>query len=120
MIRNGRFGSPWRVRDRWITDLTARGVHQRWILFAGLLQGMGQGLCSPSLHAAVAGSVPQESLGIATAANRLVNHVGMAFGIALLTGIYGPSGYQPAFIAGGAMALLAVLAAAVMKRDKRR
>ncbi len=36
MIRNGRFGGPWQVRDRWIADLTARGVHQRWILFAGL------------------------------------------------------------------------------------
>ena len=34
--RNGRFSGPWQVRDRWIADLTARGVHQRWILFAGL------------------------------------------------------------------------------------
>ena len=58
-------------------------------------------------------------LGIATAAYRLVQQVGVAFGIALLTGIYGPSGYQPAFVAGGAMALFALTAAAFMKRDKR-
>jgi len=105
----------------------AAGTAYTWIHVVGVglvLQGLGQGLCGPSLHAAVADAVPQESLGIATAANRLVNQVGTAFGIALLLGIYQPgqgaSGYQPAFIAGGTMALLAVLAAGVMTRDGRR
>ena len=118
----------------------AAGTAYTWIHVVGVglvLQGLGQGLCGPSLHAAVADAVPQESLGIATAANRLVNQVallrsgeicsgqvGTAVGIALLLGIYQPgqgaSGYQPAFIAGGTMALLAVLAAGVMTRDGRR
>ena len=31
------------MRDRWIADLRARGVHQRWILFAGLA-GMFAGM----------------------------------------------------------------------------
>ncbi len=100
----------------------AMGTANTWIYLVGaglVLQGLGQGLCSPSLNAAVAGAVPQESLGIATAANRLVSQIGTAFGITLLTGIYAsPSGYQPAFMAGGAMALLAVLAAAGMKRER--
>ena len=97
------------------------GAAHTWIVVVGaglVLQGIGQGLCNPSLTAAVAGAVPQESLGIATAANRLVHQVGTAFGIALLTGIYGsPYGSQAAFFAGGAMALLAVLAAAAMRRE---
>jgi len=101
----------------------AMGTANAWIYVVGaglVLQGMGQGLCGPSLNAAIASSVPEESLGIATAANRLVNQVGTAFGIAILTGIYdSPFGYQPAFFAGGGMAVLSVLAAAVMKRDER-
>ena len=64
--------------------------------------------------------MPQQSLGIATAANRLINQVGTAFGIALLTGIYGsPLGYKYAFLAGGIMAVLAVFAASLMQRDQR-
>ncbi len=129
----GALGS--RVGHRWASMIgtgtvacsmavLAMGTANTWIYVVGaglVLQGMGQGLCSPSLNAAVVGAVPEESLGIATAANRLVNQIGTAFGIALLTGIYGSrSGYQAAFFAGGAMALLAVLAAAVMKRDQRR
>ena len=90
-----------------------------WIVVVGaglVLQGMGQGLCGPSLNAAVASAVPQESLGIATATNRLINQVGTAFGIALLTGIYdSPYGYYAAFFAGGIMALLAVVTASRMK-----
>ena len=88
---------------------------------AGLvLQGLGQGLCAPSLNAAVAGAVPPEHLGVATAAKNLFNQVVTAFGIALLAGLYaGGTGYQSAFFAGGVMALLALCAAALMKKDAR-
>jgi MFS family permease len=83
------------------------------VLAAGLvLQGLGQGIASPSLQAAVAGAVPAEFLGMATASNRLFNQVGTAFGIALLTGMYG--GKAEGFAAGfGSGALLGLLSVAV-------
>jgi len=98
----------------------ATGASIEWIAVVGaglVLQGLGQGLCAPSLSAAVAGAVPPEHLGVATAAKNLVNQVVTAFGIALLAGLYaGGAGFQPAFFAGGIMALLALCAAAFMKK----
>jgi MFS family permease len=101
----------------------ATGASTEWIAVVGaglVLQGLGQGLCAPSLNAAVAGAVPPEHLGVATAAKNLVGQVMTAFGIALLAGLYaGGAGFQPAFFAGGVMALLALCCAALMKRDRR-
>jgi hypothetical protein len=58
-------------------------------------------------------------LGVATAAKNLVGQVVTAFGIALLAGLYaGGGGFQPAFFAGGVMALLALCAAVFMKRER--
>jgi MFS family permease len=100
----------------------ATGASIEWILVVGaglVLQGLGQGLCAPSLNAAVAGAVPPEHLGVATATKNLVNQVVTAFGIALLAGLYaGGAGFQPAFFAGGVMALLGLCAAAFMKKDE--
>ncbi len=100
----------------------ATGASIEWIVVVGaglILQGLGQGLCGPSLNAAVAGAVPPEHLGVATAAKNLFNQVLTAFGIALLAGLYaGGSGYQAAFFAGGVMALLALCAATFMKKDR--
>ena len=123
----------------------ATGASTEWIVVVGaglVLQGLGQGLCGPSLNAAVAGAVPPEHLGVATAAKNLFNQVVTAFGIALLAGLYadgsgyqsaffaggvmallaglyaGGGGYQPAFFAGGIMALLALCAATFMKKDR--
>jgi predicted MFS family arabinose efflux permease len=102
----------------------ATGASTGWILVVGaglVLQGLGQGLCAPSLNAAVAGAVPSEHLGVATAAKNLFNQVVTAFGIALLAGLYaGEGGFQSAFFAGGVMAFLALCAAAFMKKDRPR
>ncbi len=86
----------------------AQSVSVLWFGAGLVLQGAGQGLCSPSLNAAVSSAVPAKDLGIATAANRLINQVGTAFGISLLTAVYG--GQSEAF--GIAFALGALLAGA--------
>ena len=88
--------------------------HSLVALGAGLvLQGLGQGLCLPSLTSAVASSVPESNLGIATAANRLLNQVGSAFGITLMTMAYGTPqrGVLMAFSVGAVLAILAIVAA---------
>jgi EmrB/QacA subfamily drug resistance transporter len=88
---------------------------------AGLvLQGLGHGLALPSLSSAIANSVPERDLGIASASNRLTAQMGTAFGITVLTLVYGGVNEGPAFLhaflAGAAFASLS-LAAALFMRD---
>lgn len=81
-----------------------------------VLQGLGHGLGLPSLTSAVASSVPDRDLGIASAANRLTAQLGTAFGITALTLAYGgnntPAGLGAAFALGAGFSLLSVVAAA--------
>ena len=90
---------------------------------AGLvLQGLGHGFALPSLTSAVANSVPERDLGIASAGSRLTGTVGTAFGITVLTMVYGGENtgpaFQTAFLAGAGFAALS-LAAAWFMRDER-
>jgi len=92
-------------------------------LGAGLvLQGLGHGLALPALSSAIANSVPDRDLGIASAANRLTAQLGTAFGITLLTLAYGESktgeGFAFAFAVGAGLAALSVCAAAFMERAR--
>ncbi len=87
-----------------------------------VLQGVGQGLCLPSLNSTVASSVPPEHIGIATAASRLTNQVGTSFGITLLT--LAATGAQPtfgrAFLLGALLAALSVIAATQLQSRAER
>jgi MFS family permease len=90
-------------------------------LAAGLvLQGLGHGLALPSLNSAIANSVPERDLGIASASSRLTGTMGTAFGITVLTLVYGGVNEGPAFLraflAGAGFAFLS-LAAAFFMRD---
>ncbi len=100
--------------------LLAAGSERSLLLWVGLgllFQGLGQGLCLPSLNSAVASSVPAEHLGIATGASRLVNQVGIAIGITLITMTYGgePEGFRRAFLLGAALSSTAVLASLLIQ-----
>jgi EmrB/QacA subfamily drug resistance transporter len=85
-----------------------------------LLQGLGNGVALPSLTTAIAGSVPTEDLGIASAANRLTAQVGTAFGITLFTLAYGgvntPAALARPFWLGTALAAAAIASASTMDR----
>jgi EmrB/QacA subfamily drug resistance transporter len=89
-----------------------------------VLQGLGHGLGLPSLNSAVASSVPDRDLGIASAVNRLVAQVGTAFGIATLTTVYGGSNtggaFGLAFLVGAGFSVLSVFAAGFMASPARR
>jgi MFS family permease len=82
-----------------------------------VLQGLGNGIAVPPLNSAVAGAVPIEDVGIASAANRLLSQVGNAFGITILTLAYGSDhgGASRAFTVGGVLSLLAVATALTME-----
>jgi EmrB/QacA subfamily drug resistance transporter len=104
--------------------LVAAGALQEslWILGAGLvLQGMGHGLGLPSLTSSVSNAVPEESLGIASAASRLCNQAGAAMGITLLTLVYGGvnSGraFALAFCVGAGLSLFSLATSLFMQAD---
>ena len=87
-----------------------------------VLQGLGNGIAVPPLNSAVAGAVPMEDVGIASAANRLLSQVGNAFGITILTLAYGSDhgGATKAFAVGGVLSVLAVVTALAMEKPTRR
>jgi EmrB/QacA subfamily drug resistance transporter len=78
-----------------------------------MLQGVGQGVCIPPLTTALSSSVPVEDLGIATASARLMNQVGVAFGITAMTVVYGgmTARLPVAFLLGGLISALSVVVA---------
>jgi MFS family permease len=87
-----------------------------------VLQGLGNGLALPALSSAVANSVPDRDLGIASAANRLTAQLGTAFGITLLSLSYGGTGtgesFARAFAVGAAFAAVSVASASFMERRR--
>jgi MFS family permease len=90
---------------------------------AGLvLQGLGHGLALPSLSSAVANSVPDRDLGIASAGSRLMGTLGTAFGITALLLLYGgdDSGvvFQRAYLAAAGFAALSLVAAWWMQDEQ--
>jgi MFS family permease len=97
-------------------------LDQSLLLFGvGLvLQGTGHGLSLPSLTSAVSLSVPEEHLGIASAAQRLMVQVGTAFGITLLMIVYGGEiegyGLPRGFAAGAVLSAISLAAALTMAR----
>ncbi len=86
-----------------------------------ILQGLGHGLGLPSLTSAIASSVEDKDLGIASAANRLTGQMGAAFGITLLTLVYAgrnePDALAMAMATGALLSLLSTLAALGMRRE---
>jgi EmrB/QacA subfamily drug resistance transporter len=88
------------------------------------LQGSGLGLAMPSLTSAISNSVPDKDLGIASAANRLTGQIGAAFGITVLTMVYGGVtaglSFGRAYAVGALMSALALASAAFMLPDDGR
>jgi len=87
-----------------------------------VLQGIAYGLCTPSITTAASNAGTEEELGITSAVSRLMGSVGSAFGVTLLTLLYGGNatagGFQAAFGAGGALAVAAFAASLAMRRER--
>jgi MFS family permease len=85
-----------------------------------VLQGVGHGLSVPSLTSTISNAVPEQDLGIASAANRLTAQAGASFGITLLALVYGgvatESALALAFVTGALLALGSFGAALLMPR----
>jgi EmrB/QacA subfamily drug resistance transporter len=86
--------------------------------FGLAMQGAGLGLAMPSITSSISNAVPEKDLGISSAANRLTGQIGAAFGIILLTTVYGGINtgisFGRAYAAGVLLSALALVAAAFM------
>ena len=78
-------------------------------------QGVGHGLSQPSITSAVAQSVDESALGVASAANRLAGQGGASFGIAALTiayaGVAEPGVFALTFALAAALAAVSTITA---------
>ena len=87
-----------------------------------LAQGLGNGVARPPITAALANSVPESDLGLATALQRMTYQIGNAFGIAMLSVVYDDSGRAEAFVApftvGALLALITMFLASFLIPDR--
>jgi EmrB/QacA subfamily drug resistance transporter len=100
------------------------GSHQALlavVCLALLAQGLGNGVARPPVTAALANSVPESDLGMATALQRMSYQIGNAFGIALMSAVYDDSGRAEAFVApfsvGVVLAIITVVLATFLIPD---
>jgi MFS family permease len=87
-----------------------------------VLQGTGFGLLRPAVSTALADSVDEHDLGMAGATERLVNQLGVVFGITILASLYASEvdRFPLAFAVGAAFAVVAAAAAPGMARPVGR
>jgi MFS family permease len=79
-----------------------------------ILQGLGQGVARPSLVTAITAAVPEEHLGVVTAATRLARQGGAAVGITVMTQVYGNVGTPERFATSFGVGALFALGALVL------
>jgi EmrB/QacA subfamily drug resistance transporter len=95
------------------------------LVFAGLiLSGIGLGGSAPSLITVVANTVEPADLGVANAAQQMVAMIGAVAGIQVLSTIQGgseaASPFTAAYLVGGAVAVVGVVASAFVRSTRAR
>ena len=111
--------------------LTGHGTGLALVELGLVLSGIGLGVASPSLSATVSNQFAPEDLGTAAASQQLMNQLGTVAGIqvmetvreAAIAGRSGPaavlSSFHEAYLVGGGIAVLAVVAAAMCRSTDR-
>lgn len=101
------------------------------VILALTLSGVGLGVSQPSISAGVANAVNDADLGVASAAQQLMQNVGVVSGIQIMTSVQtalgqGKSGpaalhsFHVAYLVGGAICVLGVLLAAGVRNEHTR
>jgi MFS family permease len=93
------------------------------VVFALVLQGIGNGTAQPTITATLSNSVDESDLGVAAAAQRMTFQVGSALGITVLTSIYGAteeaSDFLTAYLVGAGLGLVALVFASMVRSTPR-
>ena len=96
------------------------------IIFGLALSGVGMGMSSPAMAAAVANAVDAHDLGIAGATQQMVNQIGVVLGIQVLQAVQvaregsvgGVAAFHDAYLVGAVAAGLGVVAALFVRRSR--
>jgi EmrB/QacA subfamily drug resistance transporter len=110
----------------WLSTL-APGSSDLVVIGALALSGVGLGTSSPSMAAAVANAVDEHDLGIAGAAQQMMNQLGVVMGIQVMqtvqasrAGAVGAvAAYGDAYLVGGLVAAFGVVAACFVRSSRR-
>lgn len=101
------------------------------IIGALSLSGIGLGISQPSISAGVANAVDDQDLGVASAAQQLMQNVGVVSGIQIMTsvqtslahgavGVAALDSFRVAYLVGGAICLAGVVLALGVKNEHRK
>jgi len=124
-------GTAFVVASMFVFASLGSGSPNLIIIIALVLSGVGLGVSSPSIAAGVANAVDDLDLGVASAAQQLMNNVGIVSGIQLMTTIqtsvsHGATGaaslpgFRAAYLVGGAVCIAGVLLAMGVKNEHAR
>ena len=93
------------------------------VVGALVVQGIGNGTSQPTIAATLSNSVDEADLGIAAAAQRMTFQMGSAFGITVLTAVYGgteqASDFLAAYLVGAGLGVAAFVSAGFMRSTPR-
>jgi len=100
------------------------GLESVWLVVVGLTaSGLGLGIASPSLISSVANTVDLSRQGVAGAAQQMVGLLGLVAGIQVAATVQGggdePGSFARAYLVGGAVAVVAVVAAGFVRSADR-
>lgn len=124
-------GTAFVVASMFVFARLGEGSPDLWIIVALSLSGVGLGVSQPSIAAGVANAVHDNDLGVASAAQQLMQNVGVVSGIQIMTsvqtsiangsqGVAALSSFHTAYAVGGALCLIGVVLAAGVKNEHRR
>ena len=93
------------------------------VVAALVLQGIGNGTAQPTITATLSNSVDEADLGVAAAAQRMTFQVGSAFGITVMTAVYGgterASDFLLAYLIGAGLGVAAFVFAGMVRSTPR-
>ena len=126
---NATLGSVAVVTSMGLLAYGAVEVTGSWIVAGLALSGFGLGAAVPSLSAAVANAVDEADFGIAGAVQQMAAQIGVVLGIQIMQSVQVsrlddgvPESFAAAYLLGGAVAAVGVIAAALVlstPRDER-
>jgi len=76
----------------WLTLVVHTGVSYGYLVFPLIVAGVGLSMGFPTIASTVVGSVPPQSMGVASGTNRTISQAGGLFGVAVISVVFAANG----------------------------
>jgi len=76
----------------WLTLVVHTGVSYGYLVFPLIVAGVGLSMGFPTIASTVVGSVPPQSMGVASGTNRTISQAGGLFGVAAISVVFAANG----------------------------